>query len=79
MGMLDKDSLQAIREIMKEEIRFQNEHIDSKLQALKNYIHKDMTEFHQEIIADIGNVENKLAELIGTQSKDIQKLKLKVG
>ena len=40
--MIDKESLQAIREIMKEEIRFQNEHIDSKLSAMENRIKKEI-------------------------------------
>ncbi len=66
-------------ELQKDYIDSKFSQIDSRIETLRTDIRKDMVEFHQEIIADIGNVENKLTELIGIQSKDIQKLKLKVG
>ena len=84
--METQELLVAMREIVKSEIELQKDYIDSKfsqvdtkLQVLRDDILKDMTELHQEIIVDIGSVENKLTELIGIQNKDIQKLKLKVG
>ncbi len=88
--MLDKDSLQAIRDIMKEEIRYQNEHINSKLTALKTDIIEEISKFHVEIISDNGTLlDNEILPLksslsaqslmINKHEKDIQALQLKVG
>ena len=77
--MIDKESLQAIREIMKEEIRFQNEHIDSKLSAMENRIKKeiikDISDFHIEVISDIGKVDEKVSQIAKKHTKEIQELK----
>lgn len=86
MAMANEELLKSISLLLdnKLEVKFQDmkDYVDSKNIALKNDIHKDMAEFHQEIIEDIGKLDDKISQtnaIVNTQAATIQTLKLKVG